>query len=191
MKEIILKRLKEKEEIIQSLYNSDYLNYLEEAIDIIVNSLKSGHKVLLAGNGGSAADAQHFAGEMMGRFLMERKGLPAVSLCTDPSVATCIANDYGFENIFKRQVEALGNGGDVLIVISTSGNSVNLLNSMQAAKDCGIVTVALLGKNGGKMKEKADCALIVPSNDTPRIQEIHIFTIHIICEILEKRMFSE
>lgn len=191
MKKLIEERLREKEELIKSLYSSEYLVSLEGAIEAIINCLKSGNKIIIAGNGGSAADAQHFAGEMVGRFLQERKGLPAISLCTDSSVITSIANDYGFEEVFRRQVEALGKKEDVFIAISTSGNSVNLLNAVDTAKKIGIKTVGLLGKNGGKLADAVDHSLIVPSNDTPRIQEIHTFTVHMICEIIEKRIFGE
>ena len=181
--------IEEKIEILNELKDSQYIQTVNIAINEIVNSLRQGGKILLAGNGGSAADAQHFAGEIVGRFMMERRAMPALSLCVDPSVMTCIGNDYGYDEIFSRQVEGLGNKGDFLIVISTSGNSQNLINAVQAAKEKKIKTLGLLGKDGGKLKDLCDYALIVPSNSTPRIQEIHTFTVHIICENIEKNIF--
>lgn len=181
--------IEEKIETLNELKDSEYVQMVSIAIDEIVNSLQQGGKILLAGNGGSAADAQHFAGEIVGRFMMERRSMPALSLCVDPSVMTCIGNDYGYDEVFSRQVEGLGNKGDFLIVISTSGNSQNLINAVQVAKEKKIKTLGLLGKNGGKLKYLCDYALIVPSNSTPRIQEIHTFTIHIICEKIEKNIF--
>lgn len=177
-------------ELINNLKNSEYVQLLDTVVDKIVSSLKSGGKILLAGNGGSAADAQHFAGEMVGRFMMERKSLPAISLCVDPSVITCIGNDYGYDEIFSRQLSGLGVEGDCFIAISTSGNSKNLIKAVNVANKKGIKTIGFLGKNGGEIAKLCDYALIVPSDVTPRIQEIHTMTVHIICEQLEKIMFG-
>jgi D-sedoheptulose 7-phosphate isomerase len=142
------------------------------------------------GNGGSAADAQHFVAEIVGRFKMERPGLPAVALSTDTSILTAIGNDYGFENIFRRQVEALAVSGDLVVGISTSGNSPNVQSALELAREKGCTTIALLGKDGGSIKKICDLALVVPSHDTPRVQEGHITIIHIVCDLLEKTMFG-
>jgi len=157
----------------------------------IVKSLRAGGKVLFFGNGGSAADAQHLAAEFTGRYLKERRALPALALHANTSALTAIGNDYGFEFVFARQLEALGKEGDVAVGISTSGNSSNVVRAMEAAKAKSIYTVALVGASGGAMKELADCALCMPSNETPRIQECHILTGHLICEIVEEMLFDE
>jgi len=141
------------------------------------------------GNGGSAADSQHFAAEIVGRFRLERRALPAIALSTDTSILTAIGNDYGFESVFKRQVEALADDRDIVFGISTSGNSPNVLNALQTAKERGCHTIALLGNSGGKMKSICDISMIIPSNETPRIQEAHIKIIHIICGLLENELF--
>jgi D-sedoheptulose 7-phosphate isomerase len=141
---------------------------------------------LIAGNGGSAADAQHFAGEIVGRFKKERKGYPAIALTTDASIITSWANDYDFNTIFSRQIEALGKEGDVFLGISTSGNSKNIIEAVKKAKEMGIFCICLLGKDGGELKNLTDLSIIIPSDNTPRIQECHIMIIHIICEELEK-----
>ena len=163
---------------------------LKNAIEIIYNTLKNGNKILICGNGGSAADAQHFAAEIVGRFKLERRGFPAIALTTDTSILTALGNDYGFDIIFERQVEALGKEGDVLVGISTSGNSENVIKAVNKAKKMGIYTIGLLGKGGGKLKDIVDLALIVPSNDTARIQECHLTIYHVICEEVEKRLIE-
>ena len=159
--------------------------------DLIVTSYKKGGKLLIAGNGGSAADAQHFTAELVGRFIKERKGLPAIALTTNSSNVTAIGNDYGFEHVFERQVEALGKKEDVLVVISTSGNSKNLIKAVEKAKLQGLTTIALLGKEGGKLKGMCNHELIVPSMDTQRIQEMHILIIHLVCGIIEDSLQSK
>ncbi|MBI4377656.1 MAG: D-sedoheptulose 7-phosphate isomerase [Nitrospinae bacterium] len=161
---------------------------IEEAIVLISDAVKSGKKVLLMGNGGSAADAQHIAGELVGRFKKERKAIPTIALSTDTSILTAIGNDYGFERVFERQLEALGEKGDVVIGISTSGNSENVYRAMRLAKENGLKTIGLLGNDGGKIKELSDIPLIVPSKNTPRIQEVHITIGHIICEGVERKL---
>lgn len=181
----------EKKEILDRLLSCGYLDGTESAGLIIIDALKKGNKILVAGNGGSAADAQHFAGEMVGRFTMEREALPAISLCTDPSVVTSIANDYGYKMLFEREVRGLGRQGDVFVAISTSGNSDNCINAIETAKKMGISVIGLLGKDGGKMKELCDVALVVPSSDTPRIQEVHTLTVHLLCEMIEKNIFGD
>ena len=159
---------------------------LIKVINKIVKTIKNGNKIMICGNGGSAADAQHFAAELSGKFKHIRKPLPAIALTTNTSAITAIGNDFGFEYIFERQVEAIGKKGDLLIGISTSGNSENVLMAVKKAKELGIVTVGLFGNNGGKMKEFLDYKLIVDSNDTPKIQECHLVIYHTICEEIEK-----
>ena len=155
----------------------------------IVKSLRGGGKVLFCGNGGSAADAQHLAAEFTGRYLKERRALPALALHTNTSSVTAIGNDYGFDLVFARQLEALGKEGDVMVGISTSGNSRNVIRAMEVAKAKSIYTIALTGP-GGKMKDLADCSICIPSDETPRIQECHILTGHIICEIAEEMLME-
>ncbi len=159
-----------------------------KAAALVISAVKRGGKVLACGNGGSAADAQHLAGELVGRFFIDRASYPCVALCTDSSVTTSLANDYGFESVFERQVEALGRKGDVLVAISTSGNSPNVLRAAAAAKRKGMKVIALTGGKGGKLAPAADVLLDVDSRVTPRIQETHGFMIHAICEIVEKRL---
>lgn len=174
------------------------LHTIEEALptqisclaECLITTLIRGNKLLIMGNGGSAADAQHFAGEIVSRFKMERPGLPAIALSTDTSVITAIGNDYGFEQIFSRQVEALAVAGDTIIGISTSGNSPNVLKALNAGRQAGCTTIGLLGKDGGLIKEHCDIPLIITSNDTPRIQEAHITVIHILCDLIEQRVFG-
>lgn len=166
--------------------NTDLISNLHRAIDLCKECFKNGNKILIAGNGGSAADAQHFAAEFVGRYKKERKGYPALALTTDTSCLTAWANDYDYETVFSRQVEALGKSGDIFVGISTSGNSKNILRAIEKAKNLGLHTVAILGKDGGIIKNIADITLLVPSNNTPRIQEAHIMLIHIICEEVEK-----
>ncbi|MEA2049114.1 MAG: D-sedoheptulose 7-phosphate isomerase [Campylobacterota bacterium] len=158
---------------------------LEVSSKIIIEALKNGNKILLCGNGGSAADAQHIAAELTGRYKTERKGLPAIALTTDTSALTAIGNDYGYDRVFDRQVEALANSGDVLIGISTSGNSKNVISALSLAKELGCKTVGLSGRDGGLMNDVCDINLVVPSNDTPRIQEMHILFGHTICQCID------
>jgi len=158
---------------------------------LIAKRLKTGHKLLICGNGGSAADAQHFAAEIVGRFEKERKGFPAIALTTDTSALTAIGNDYGFENIFSRQVEALGQKGDILIGISTSGNSANVLKAVEVARNMGILTVGFLGKDGGLLKNIVDTAFIVPHSRTARIQEVHLTLEHALCNVIDLYLSGE
>jgi D-sedoheptulose 7-phosphate isomerase len=153
---------------------------------ILCAAFASGGKLLTFGNGGSAADAQHLAEEMIGRYLRDRRPLPAVSLNSDGMAMTCIANDYGFEEIFARQVRALANRGDVVIGFSTSGQSENVLRGLRAAREKSAVTVALLGRDGGKVAGEVDCALIVPATVTSRIQEMHVMIVHLLCDIVDR-----
>lgn len=153
--------------------------------DVLVRALRDGHKILLFGNGGSAADAQHFAAELVNRFESGRRGLPALALTTDSSAVTSIGNDMGFDHVFRRQVEALGRPGDVAIGISTSGRSPNVLCALQTAKAMGLVTVALTGRDGGPMADQVDYHLNVPHASTARVQEVHGMLGHILCKIID------
>jgi len=157
----------------------------------LTGTFRRGGKLLVMGNGGSAADSQHFAAEIVSRFRMERPGLPAIALSTDTSILTAIGNDYGFDVIFRRQIEALAMPDDVVVGISTSGNSTNVKRALELAREKGCRTIGLLGRDGGGIKDICDLALIVPSNDTPRIQEGHITIIHIVCDLVEKNMFGD
>lgn len=161
---------------------------LEEASKIAVETLKNGNKILLCGNGGSAADAQHIAAELVGRYKTTRRGLPAIALTTDTSALTAISNDYGYDRVFERQVEALATKGDLIIGISTSGNSKNVLNALKCAKTLECKTLGLSGNNGGAMNEMCNINLVIPSNDTPRIQEMHILVGHTICQIIDNEL---
>jgi D-sedoheptulose 7-phosphate isomerase len=163
-------------------------NSVSQAIDACVQSLQKGGKLMLCGNGGSAADSQHLAAEFTGRFIKDRPPIAAVALSTDTSALTCIANDYSFNEIFARQVQALGKAGDCLIAISTSGNSGNVLAAVAAAKSLGISTIGLLGRDGGKLKAQCDIAIVVPSQVTARIQEAHILIGHSLCGAVELKL---
>ncbi len=156
-----------------------------------INALSNAHKVIFCGNGGSAADSQHLAAELMGRYKIDRNPMPAISLTTDTSALTAIGNDYGYEHVFSRPLRGIGNRGDVLVGISTSGNSKNIINAFNVAKEKGITTVAFTGNSGGAMKTMADIALNVPSDITNNIQEMHIACGHIICGIVEDHFFSK
>lgn len=160
---------------------------IQAAAEMIVDSLKAGNKILLFGNGGSAGDAQHIAAELTGRYKAERRGLPAIALTTDTSALTAIGNDYGYDRIFDRQVEAIGNQGDLLIGISTSGNSRNVLRALAYGKDNGMNTIGMSGKGGGDMRPLCDINLIIPSDDTARIQEMHILIGHVLCGIVDSQ----
>ena len=159
---------------------------IEQAGKLIVETLQGGGKILLCGNGGSAADAQHIAAELTGRYKTERRGLPAVALTTDTSALTAIGNDYGYDRVFERQVEALATERDLLIGISTSGNSANVLNALDRANALGCVTLGFSGRGGGAMNERCDLNIVIPSDDTPRIQEMHILVGHILCEMVDQ-----
>lgn len=172
------------------LNDKDFLNRIGETVVLCVNSLKLGGKIWFAGNGGSAADAQHLAAELSGRFYLDRKSLPAEALHVNTSFITAVANDYGFDKVYARMLQGCAHRGDVLVAISTSGNSANILEAVDMAKSLGVHVVAMTGEKGGKLRERCDILLNVPSNDTPRIQESHIMIGHIICEHIEKDIFG-
>ncbi len=175
---------------VKRRFFAEHSEDVARAASTIVAALNSSGKLLVFGNGGSAADAQHIAGELVNRFLQQRRGLPAIALTTDGGVLTCIANDTGFENIFARQIEALGTKHDVCLAISTSGTSPNVLAACEQARAQGMKIVGLLGRDGGTVAGLCDVALIVPSDDTQRIQETHNLIGHILCELIETEMFS-
>jgi len=186
----ILSQLQDNRSVIERIENNLTPLIAEMAV-FLTATFKRGGKLIVMGNGGSAADSQHFAAEIVSRFRMERPALPALALSTDTSILTAIGNDYGFDFVFRRQVEAHALPGDMVVGISTSGNSINVRKALELAREKGCRTVALLGKDGGSIKDVSDLALIVPSDDTPRIQEGHITIIHIVCDLVEKAMFGE
>jgi D-sedoheptulose 7-phosphate isomerase len=186
MEALLLRHVQTSLEIKRDFFDRE-ISHIIALGTSLAECLKSGGKILICGNGGSAADAQHFAAELSGRFVAERKGLAAIALTTDTSALTAIGNDYGFDEIFSRQVEALGCPGDRLVCISTSGNSKNIIRAAKAAKILGLTTVGLLGNNGGQLNAMLDDCLIVPSSIAARVQEIHIMAIHFLCEILDER----
>ena len=190
MKDIILKNFEESINL-KKRFAERYTDTLLVAARVIADSFSSGHKLLIFGNGGSAADAQHIAAEFVNRFTIERKPLPAIALTTDSSVLTSIGNDYHFDDIFSKQIRALGNRGDVAWGISTSGNSKNVIEAIKVAKDMELYTIALTGGNGGELIRWADLSLIAESYTTARIQETHITAGHIICELVERLLFPE
>ena len=165
-------------------------NKVNDISNIIYNSFKKTGKLLLCGNGGSAADSQHIAAEFIGRFEIERGPLPAIALTTDSSVITCLSNDYDYEKIFSRQIESLGNTDDCLLAISTSGNSKNIINAIETANKIGLTTIGLLGNEGGKAINLCKHNIIIPSHKTARIQEAHIFILHSICGIIDNKIIN-
>jgi len=173
------------------LGNREVVGTVAKVSEILVTALKRGNKVLLFGNGGSASDAQHIAAEFVGRFAFDRPALPAIALSANSSCVTAIGNDYGFDQVFARQVQALGRPGDIAIGISTSGNSPNVLHAISAARSTGLLAVGLTGGTGGSLKTSVDHCICVPANETPRIQECHILIGHIISELVEREMFPE
>jgi len=192
MKEYIKNEIRKSYETKQKIYNNDeLLSKIEDVAKKCVELYRGDAKTILAGNGGSAADAQHIAAELVGRYGFDRPSIPSLALTTDTSNLTAIGNDYGYDQVFSRQLEGMGQKGDIFIGISTSGNSKNIINAFEVAKKKGILSVALVGKDGGEMAKMADIALVVPSDSTPRIQESHILIGHIICDIIEKEIFAQ
>jgi D-sedoheptulose 7-phosphate isomerase len=185
----IAKRLEESILIKQAVAKSK-IGEIESIAKLIISAYRRGGKVVLFGNGGSAADAQHIACELVGRFALKRRAFPAIALTTNASTLTAVANDYGYKAVFSRQVEALVKEKDVVVGISTSGDSPNVVEAIETAKIKGARTIGLTGGNGGKLAKVADLALIVPSDSTPRIQEVHITVGHIVCELVEKELSS-
>lgn len=190
MKEQFISLINGHREAVERSFQVEQLEILTKITEIIIRALKSGNKLLLCGNGGSAADSQHIAAEFISRYKLERPSLPAIALTTDTSILTATANDYDFNRVFSRQVEGLGCKGDVLIGISTSGNSENILKAVETAKSKGILTIGLTGQSGGKLKAKTDICFCAQTTDTPNIQEVHITALHAISDIAEKALAS-
>ena len=185
-------QVKKSYEVKQKIYNNKELMDLIQVVCMkTIEVYKNGHKTLIAGNGGSAADAQHITGEFVSRFYFDRPGLASIALTTDTSILTAIGNDYGYEKLFSRQVQANGVKGDMFIGISTSGNSANIVEALKECKEKGIITVGLTGASGGKMAELCDYCIKVPSSETPRVQEAHILIGHIICAVVEEAIFGK
>lgn len=192
MRNYITEKIIEAQQVMLAMLADESLQAkLEQAAAACIRCLREGGKILLAGNGGSAADAQHIAGELVSRFAFDRPGLPAIALTTDTSILTAIGNDYGYEKLFARQVQAHGQKGDVFIGYSTSGKSPNVLMAFEEARACGMVTIGLTGNRGGIMVELCDHLLEVPSADTPRIQEGHAVLGHILCGLVEAALFKD
>ena len=190
-KNLLEEILRQNREAIEKSFTPPQLEILEEIAGRIAQAFRAGNKILLCGNGGSAADSQHIAAEFIGRFKRERPSLPAVALTTDTSILTAVANDYSYDRIFSRQVEGLGETGDILIALSTSGNSKNVLEAVKAAKAKGLVTVGLTGAKGGALKDLVDHCFQAQSQATPHIQEVHITALHAISEVVEDLVFSQ
>ncbi|KKM22062.1 hypothetical protein LCGC14_1629150 [marine sediment metagenome] len=188
VKEILNESIRVKKKIVD---DPSLLSQINQISSIIIEAYRRKKKVILFGNGGSAADAQHIAGELVNRLHLEREALPAIALTTDSSVLTSIANDYDYSRIFARQVEALAKEGDVVIGISTSGGSSNVIEAVKTAKEKGAKTVGFTGKKGGKLAELVDFVISVPSDETPRVQESHITILHIICYLVERELFGD
>lgn len=186
--DIIQKSIEAKKKLFE---DGLLISSIEEVVDVMVDCFKKNSKILFCGNGGSAADAQHIAAELSGRFYLDRKPLYAEALHTNSSYLTAVANDYGYDEVFARLVRAMGFKGDIFVGISTSGNSKNILRAVETANEVGMITIGMTGAGGGKMKEACTYLINVPSDDTPRIQECHILIGHIICELVEKQLFSK
>ena len=187
IREIIQASIDTKQELLQK---EDLLQTIEMVTDVIVQAFRSGNRVYFCGNGGSAADAQHLAAEFSGRFYTDRKALPAEALHCNTSYLTAVANDYGYDTVYARMIDGIGQSGDVLVGLSTSGNSANIIRAFEMAKEKRMITIAFTGLTGGQMKPISDYLINIPSTDTPRIQESHIMVGHIICQLVEERYFT-
>lgn len=186
IKEIIRDSINLKESLVS---DDELISNILKAVSVIVSSLRAGKKVLVAGNGGSAADSQHIAAELVGRLVLkDRPPIACIALTTDTSILTSISNDFGYEFVFSRQLKALANPGDVFLVISTSGNSMNLVNAAKDCKNLGVISIGLLGRDGGRLKDLVDIPIIVKHDNTQRIQEAHLLIEHIICELVEQKI---
>jgi D-sedoheptulose 7-phosphate isomerase len=189
--QLAAERIRASLAVKEALLAREVLAEIASAASLVCGALRGGRKLLIFGNGGSAADAEHIAGEFVGRFVAERRALPAVALSVNTSVLTAIANDYSFEDVFARQVEALGEPGDVAFGLSTSGTSPNVVAGLRAGRERGLRTLALTGRGGGRVREHADVCVKVPADDTPRIQEGHLLVAHIVCEIAEREVVED
>jgi len=186
MKDVIEQEINEHINVAEQMHS--LTDDIAKIASLCIDSIRSGGKILIFGNGGSAADAQHIAAELVGRYKSERKGLPAVALTTDTSALTSIGNDFGYDQIFQRQIEALGRPEDVVIGISTSGNSSNVISALELSKKIGCKTIGLSGNDGGDMNKICDVNIVVPASDTPRIQEMHILIGHTLCQLIEQSL---
>ena len=184
MNPIIQSHIKEHQDVLVSL--KSVIDSLESIAEVLINCLKGENTIFWCGNGGSASDSQHLAGELIGRFVGNRRPLRSIALATGGAEGSCIANDFGYDDIFSRQIDGFGKEGDVLIGITTSGNSQNVINALNAAKSKKMKTIGLLGKGGGKALEAVDHAIVIPSNTTARVQEMHIMIGHILCDLIEE-----
>ncbi|MEO7923148.1 MAG: D-sedoheptulose 7-phosphate isomerase [Chitinophagaceae bacterium] len=187
IRNIIQASIATKQQVLES---AELITTIENVVDVITTAFKKGNRVYFCGNGGSAADAQHLAAEFSGRFYTDRKALPAEALHCNTSYLTAVANDYGYDVVYSRMIEGIGQAGDVLVGLSTSGNSANILKAFDAAREKGIPTVAFTGTTGGQMRSVSDYLINIPSSDTPRIQECHITIGHIICQLVEEKIFT-
>jgi len=191
VKKMIIRRIEESVDIKKKILNDQQqISLIENSAQMIIDTLRDGGKVLTCGNGGSAADAQHIAAELQGKFYMQRGSLSAIALTTNTSAITAISNDYGFSEAFVRQLQGVGSSGDILIGISTSGNSLNVIRAFEEARRIGLKRIAFTGETGGQLGSLSDICINVPSKDTPRIQEAHILIGHIICELVELELFG-
>jgi D-sedoheptulose 7-phosphate isomerase len=189
MEDNIVRIFKESSQL-KEIFVNENLSRIVRVVEAVTGALKAGNKILLFGNGGSAADAQHIAGEFVNRFIIERPPLPAISLSTDTSIITSIGNDYDFSEIFSKQIRAIGQTGDVAWGISTSGKSPNIIKALETAKKMGLVTIGFTGRDGGDIARMVDYSLNVSSNSTPRVQEVHITVAHVICEMVDYKLFQ-
>ncbi len=188
MQKIIEQNMREQMQLLQRVMETDYADKMMEAAECIIHAMQTGHKVLIAGNGGSAADAQHMAAELVVRFEKDREGFPAMALTTDSSILSAGGNDYGFDAVYERQIQALGFEGDIFVAISTSGNSENIIRAVRMAGNRKMKVIGMTGDTGGRMKQFCDIMLCVPHDRTARIQEIHEHTIHTLCQLVEEKM---
>lgn len=187
IREIIQTSIDTKKNVLD---NPNLLNSIQQIVQTIVTALRNGNKVLFCGNGGSAADAQHLAAELSGRFYSDRDPLPSEALHCNSSYLTAVANDYGYDVVYSRLVKGIGKQGDILVGLSTSGNSTNIIKAMEQARQLGMINVGFTGESGGSMKDLCDHLINVPSKDTPRIQEVHIMVGHIVCQLVEEQLFK-
>jgi D-sedoheptulose 7-phosphate isomerase len=184
--------LRQSRDVVQAaLDDRDFCNAVAAIVDVTANALASGHKLLIAGNGGSAGDAQHIAGEFLSRLHFDRAPMAALALTTDSSVLTAIGNDYGYDRVFERQIRGLGNPGDVFVALSTSGRSPNILRAIEAARDRRLAVVGMTGRSGDDMRRACDICLLAPSASTPLIQQVHIIVGHIVCALVEQRLYLQ
>ena len=191
MRDYVREQIAASQQLASTLADQAVLAAIGDAASVCVTSLRAGGKVLFAGNGGSAAEAQHFAAELVSRFAFDRAALPAIALSTDTSILTAIGNDYGFEQLFARQVRAHGRHGDVFVALSTSGTSPNIIRGLEEARGRGLVSIGFTGNRGGPMRGLCDVLVEVPSSDTPRIQEAHLVIGHVLCGAIERELFGD